>query len=44
VISYHNFAKESFSHNQAKEHTLLKSVPFMGLMTFSGSPDYQSKK
>jgi len=28
------------SFDQAKEHTLLKSVPFMDLMTFSVSPDY----
>jgi len=26
------------SFDQAKEHTLLKSMPFMGMMTFSASP------
>jgi len=26
------------SFDQAKEHTLLKSMPIMGLMTFSASP------
>jgi hypothetical protein len=26
------------SFDQAKEHILLKSMPFMGLMTFSASP------
>jgi hypothetical protein len=28
------------SFDQAKEHSLLKSMPFMGLMTFSASPNY----
>jgi len=27
------------SFDQAKEHILLKSMPFMGLMTFSASPN-----